>query len=180
MRPSVEEREKEPVGPGSYDPDVSAVKSGPRKLTLYQSPKRAQDNAVDKIYKYIKEIKELKQPETSVEAPVQNEPECFVTGTTNPSLCSFKSRTKKYEFPLVPDVPGPGSYNMNCSFGERKRSNTFAREKRSIDIMSQNNTILIRTQEETVPGVGEYFKSRFPLHKRVSLRSGSTVPSISP
>lgn len=171
---------KSELGPGSYDPDVSVVRSNTKMLTVYQTPRKEQGNAVERIYKYIKEIKELnitRQPgnDSSVRSckgptSAQGVPLPAGFAASKPSCC-FRSRTKKYTFPSDAETPGPGSYNMCGSFLEdqhERQGNTFGKEKRSIDILYQNNAILIKTQEEGGPGVGEYFRSKFALKKRAS------------
>ncbi len=165
------------VGPGSYSPDVSITKHKACTMPKYLPPRSLRTGPVDQIYKYIREIKELQraQKATGTASSSRHKPPSQASGgSTASEWCCFRSRSKKCEPAPDPGIPGPGTYASADSMGAAGRGK-FGTEKRALAIINQNNTIIIRTRETELPGVGQYFPS--PLRRDLSPSAGGRCPS---
>jgi len=140
----------EGVGPGAYNPDIEATRTKRKVMIIYQSPK--QSTVVDKIYKYLNEIKAMGNHRKEIEK----------------ESLQKKSYSYRWHRPerkckeQLDDNPGPGSYDTKDSLLSSNKALKFNAQGRDVTILNKDNNLLITTSNaEPTPGVGTYFPSSF-------------------
>jgi hypothetical protein len=116
----------------------------------YREPSKIQNEAVERIYKYIKEIKETNsKPSHSRE---------FSSLIKDKQSCCFQSKTKKCSFENSNSrIPGPGTYHVENSLIATDKKPSFGTSPKGQGIINQNNTLIIKGRDDELPGVGRYF-----------------------